>query len=126
MDQSFSTKYNPQLFKWLKTSFNQSTNFKFANNLQLKDRGRSASNNISLTGSFTFDPDQLVKSIFKTSAKPTAPRPRAKPPAKGQSEKREDPDQVEKEDKKEEKNSLKNRIIREKMLKYLYDNAKMN
>lgn len=96
MDQSFGTKYNPQLFKWLKTNFNYSTNFKFANNLQLKDRGRSASNNTSFTGSFTFDPDQLIKSIFKPSPASRAPRTRAKPPAPKPAEKREDePDQKE-------------------------------
>ncbi len=108
MDQSFSAKYNPQFFKWLKSSLNYSTGFKFSNNLQLKDRGRNASNNSSITGSFTFDPDQMVKSIFKTSGKATTtPRSRTKPPAKGQPGKKEAPDQIEQENKKEEKKEEK-------------------
>ena len=102
MDQSFSTKFNPQLFRWLKTSFNYSTNFKFSNNLQLKDRGRSASNSNSMTGSFTFDPDQLVKSIFKQSSRGQAPRSRARPPARRPTDKKEEPGEKEPEEKKKE------------------------
>ncbi len=76
LDQSFSTRYNPQFFRWLKTSFSQSSGFKFSNNLQLKDRGRNASNNTSFTGNFTFDTDQFVKSIFRPAPKAPAQQPR--------------------------------------------------
>jgi len=101
MDQSFSTKYNPQVFRWLKTNFNYSANFKFTNNLQLKERGRNAASNTSLSGSFTFDPDQLIKSVFKTSPQSTKPRTSVRPPARKQTDKKEDQDQKkEKEEKK--------------------------
>jgi len=68
MSQMASAKYNPQLFRWLKTNISYTTNFKYSNNLQLKDRGRNASNNTNITTSLTFDPDNLIKSIFKKSA----------------------------------------------------------
>ncbi len=101
MDQSFSTKYNPQFFSWLKTNFNYSTNFKFTNNIQLKDRGRSASNNTSFSSSFTFDPDRLVKSIFKPTPSTRTRRSQKRPPAKKTpTEKKEDQQKKEKEEKK--------------------------
>lgn len=81
LDQSFSTKYNPNLAKWLKTTFSYNTNFKWSNNLQQKDRGRSAQNNTSINGSFTFDPDQLINSVFKKSSRPRVTRGRRRPPA---------------------------------------------
>ena len=106
LDQSFSTKYNPQIFRWLKTSFNYSAGFKYSNNLLLKDRGGlSASNNTSRTGSFTFDPDQLIKSIFKSTPAAHPPATRTRPPVIKQPEKKEESEenQKEKEEKQEEK-----------------------
>lgn len=81
MDQSLSTKYNPQLFSWLKTNFSYTTQFRWTNNIQLQDRGRSASNNTSFNSSFTFEPDRLIKSIFKQSSSAQQPRGARKPPA---------------------------------------------
>ncbi|MFZ5515446.1 MAG: cell surface protein SprA [Candidatus Zhuqueibacterota bacterium] len=93
LDQSFSTKFNPTIAKWLKTTFSYSTMFKWSNNLQQKDRGRSASNNSSINGSFTFDPDQLMKSVFKKSTRPATrqqgkPKPGAKPSPNPEQEKK--------------------------------------
>ncbi|UCE04391.1 MAG: cell surface protein SprA [bacterium] len=107
MDQSFSTKYNPQLFSWLKTNLNYSTNFKFTNNLQLKDRGRNASNNTALTASFTFDPDRLVKSMFKTSPKTSTSRVQRRPPVKKPTETKEDQKKEEQQKKKAAINPFK-------------------
>jgi len=101
MDQSLSTKYNPQFFRWLKSNLNYSTNFKFTNNLQLKDRGRNASNNTSLSASMTFDPDQLIKSIFKTSPSKRTPRPRRTTTPRKQPGQKDD--QKQPDEKKEEK-----------------------
>jgi len=101
MDQSFGTKFNPQFFSWLKTSFSYSAQFKWTNNLQLKDRGRSASNNRSINGSFTFDPDKLIKSIFKPSPKSPATSGRRRPPVKKPTEQK--TDQEEEQEKQEKK-----------------------
>ncbi len=93
MSQSISAKFNPQLFRWLKTNFSYSAKFKFSNNLQLKDRGRNASNNNSITTSLTFDPDQFVKSLFKKSSGTRVKRrrpPAKKPPDKSDQDKKED------------------------------------
>lgn len=79
LDQSFSGKYNPTLFRWLKTNFSYTTNFQFSNNLQLKERGKSASNNTTIQTSFTFDPDNLISSLFKKSASSQGPKNRKIP-----------------------------------------------
>ena len=110
MGQSFSTKYNPQFFKWLKTNFNYSTNFNFTNNLQLKDRGRNASNNSSLSASLTFDPDQLAKSIFKTSSRTRTSRPRRRPPSQKQPGKKDEQKEPEQQKEKEKKKSSLNPV----------------
>ncbi len=104
MDQSFSTKYNPQLVSWLKTNLSYTTNFKFTNNLQLKDRGRSAGNNTNVTASFNFDPDRLLKSIFKQTPPPRGGRTAAPPrPPAGKASGREEPKDQSKETSKDDK-----------------------
>jgi len=67
VDQSASMKYNPKFFSWISTNFSYSANYKWTNNLQLQSTGtgRSASNNNSISGSFTFDPSKLITSLTK-------------------------------------------------------------
>ena len=82
LNQSFSAKYNPQFFRWLKSNFSYSTTFNYANNLQLREQGRSAKNNRSLQASFTFDPDKMVKALFKKSAAPRKRRSKRNVPSR--------------------------------------------
>jgi len=109
LSQSFSTKYNPQFFSWLKSNLSYSSTFKFSNNLQLKDRGRSASNNTSLNASFTFDPDRMVKSIFKSSSRSRRGRAARRPAARRRpaGKTKEEPKQEPKKKKKMSLNPLK-------------------
>ena len=90
MDQSLSTKYNPQFFSWLKTNFSYSTQFRWTNNVQLQDRGRSASNNTSLNSSFTFDPDRLIKSVFRPTSQAQPARGARRPTPEKQPDKKEE------------------------------------
>ncbi len=78
VDQNTSAKFNPKIFKWLTTNFSYSSNFQWSNNLQLKSTGtgRSASNNGTVSGNFTFDPDKLIKSFMGSDNRKT---PRRKP-----------------------------------------------
>lgn len=68
IDQSSGMKYNPKLVTWLSTNFSYTTSYKWTNNLQLQNTGtgRSASNNNSISGSFTFDPNKLITSMTKS------------------------------------------------------------
>ena len=76
LNQSFSAKYNPQIARWLKTNLSYSTQFRFSNNLQLKERGRNASNNTSVQASLTFNPNQMISALFKKGNKSSATRRR--------------------------------------------------
>ncbi|HDQ00690.1 MAG TPA: cell surface protein SprA [bacterium] len=87
LDQSFSFKFNPNLFRWLKTNFSYSSNFKFSNNLQLRERGKSASNNSSAQASFTFDPENMINSLFKKSTGRAPQRGRRPTPGRGGAQK---------------------------------------
>ncbi|MCI0496280.1 cell surface protein SprA [candidate division KSB1 bacterium] len=107
MDQSLSTKYNPQFFSWLKTNFSYSTQFRWTNNIQLQDRGRSATNNTSFNGSFTFEPDRLIKSIFKQPSKAQPPRGARTAPAAKQPEKKDEKPEEKKDQAKPSFNPLK-------------------
>jgi len=103
MTQAFSTKFNPQLSRWLKVNFSYSTNFKYSNNLQLKDRGRNASNNTNFTTSFTFDPDAMTKAIFKKSSSKKNVRGRRTAPSRKGKQNQTKKSQTKKDDKKEDK-----------------------
>lgn len=107
MDQSLSTKYNPQFFSWMKTSFSYSTQFRWSNNIQLQDRGRNASNNTSFNGSFTFEPDRFIKSIFKQSPQAQSPRGVRKPPTPKQPDKKDETPEEKKDSEKSSFNPLK-------------------
>lgn len=64
INQSFSSTYNPKVFNWLTTNFKYSTSFKWSNNLQQRETGRSTQNNANITASTSFDPNRMVKSLF--------------------------------------------------------------
>ena len=94
VDQSASSKFNPKIVNWLTTNFSYTTSYKWSNNLQLQSTGtgRSAANNNSITGSFTFDPDKMVKSFSKSNkrrGRPTRGRRATDPGEKGQGDEEE-------------------------------------
>ncbi|MBL7094156.1 cell surface protein SprA [candidate division KSB1 bacterium] len=116
MNQMFKTTYNPQLARWLKTNVTYSTNFKFSNNLQLKDRGRNASNNTSLNTSLTFDPDNLVKSLFKKSSSTRGRSTRGRRPASNRNKRTEEKPEQEKKEKGKQKDKKKSSFSPKKIL----------
>jgi len=66
--QTFSAKYNPNFVKWLTSNFSYNSSFRWSNNIQQPETGRSASNNTTITGNFSFNPNQMIQSLFKIGA----------------------------------------------------------
>lgn len=62
--QAFTAKYNPNIVKWLTTNFSYTSNYNWNYQLSTPITGRSASNNTSINGTFTFDPNRMINSIF--------------------------------------------------------------
>ncbi|MCI0513377.1 cell surface protein SprA [candidate division KSB1 bacterium] len=107
-NQTFSAKYNPNFVKWLTTNFSYSSNFRWNNNIQQPLTGRSASNNGTISGNFSFNPSQMVSSIFGIKPgtavrRPAAPKPREEPPEKKVDETKDEPKDDKKDAKKDEK-----------------------
>lgn len=101
VDQSAGAKFNPKLFQWLTTNFAYTASYRWSNNLQLANTGtgRSASNNNSITGSFTFDPNKLISSLTKDSQRKGRPPQVKKPPSKKREEEKKKEEKEEKEPK---------------------------
>jgi cell surface protein SprA len=62
-NQSFSTRYSPNVLSWLNTNFNYTSNFRYTNNIQQRVIGRSAGTNASFTASATLRFSQLFQSL---------------------------------------------------------------
>lgn len=75
-NQTVSAKYNPNIVKWLTGNLSFNSNFRWANNIQYKTTGRSASTANTYTGNMTLDPNKMFRSLFRynPSAKKTTRR----------------------------------------------------
>jgi hypothetical protein len=90
--QTFTVRYNPNVFSWLNNTFNYSSNYGFTDNIQQRLTGRSARNSVTRSADFTLRWQQLAQSIFGTGKKKTSGRPtpgateRRPPPKEGKEE----------------------------------------
>jgi cell surface protein SprA len=73
--QQVSSNFNPTIFSWLTHSIKYSANYRWNNNLQMKDKGTGKSTSIMTTGNF--NPQNFVKSFHKkrSSKSPRIQRP---------------------------------------------------
>jgi len=108
--QSFNVRYNPSFTSWMNNNFSYSSTYRFSNNIQQVDVGRSAgvSTNISATASIRLSTFFQSLQRKKTSAPPSGTqRPAPGRPTPGQGAKEE---KKEKETKGEEENKPPERL----------------
>ncbi len=91
--QSFSARYSPNIVSWLNNNVSYSSNYRFNNNLQNRETGRSASVNVTRSADFTFKWKTLVNSFLGKGKKGSRSRGRSTPPDRnrGDTGRREDP-----------------------------------
>jgi hypothetical protein len=77
--QSFSARYNPNLFSWVNNSFSYSSNYRFNNNIQQRTTGRSAGVNTNKSAQFTLRLKQFTKSLFGSGKQSPGRRGRRSP-----------------------------------------------
>jgi len=61
INQQISTRFNPSIFRWLKSDFSYKANFRYTNNIQQRKLGKSASTTSTISGSITLTPSMLFK-----------------------------------------------------------------
>ncbi|MGP8321947.1 MAG: hypothetical protein ACT6FE_06460, partial [Methanosarcinaceae archaeon] len=66
INQTFSTQFNPKFSRWLTTTLKFSSGFKWSNNLQQRETGKSSQNDNNITASLNFDPNKMIQSLFNT------------------------------------------------------------
>ena len=69
INQNFSVKYNPKLFSWLTNNFNYTAGYKYGYNRQSRSAARSASSNQNMSASLSFNPSQLMKTIYRPAGR---------------------------------------------------------
>ena len=99
--QSFKFQLNPNLSAWLKFNVTASTNFNYSYNIQQKNLGKSASNNITYGANMTFTPKVLFQKLSRKKTTPQQKRPRTTVP-----QKQEDLDKEDEAEKEKKKKSL--------------------
>jgi hypothetical protein len=72
--QSFSLRYNPNLFNWLVNNFNYTSNYRFTNNIQQQQVGRNTGTNVSFTASTTLRLAQMFEPLTRRKSTTTPPR----------------------------------------------------
>jgi len=86
--QAFTAKYNPNIVKWLTSNLSYSSNYNWNYQLSTPITGRSATNNTTIGGTFTLDPNKMITSIFRMSSAGSSPgrklpvKPKDKDPEK--------------------------------------------
>lgn len=100
INQTVRAQFNPSLSNWFKTNFSANTNFRYNNNIQQKNLGKSATSQTNYSASVTFTPKALVQKF--TKKRPTTGRVRRTAPPKKEEQKEEDK-KGEQEEKEEDK-----------------------
>ena len=97
VSQTFTVRYNPNVFSWLNNTFNYSSNYGFTDNIQQRLTGRGARNSVTRSADFTLRWQQLAQAIFGTGKKKPSGRPtpgateRRPPPGEGEGKEEEPP-----------------------------------
>jgi cell surface protein SprA len=79
--QSFGVKYSPNLFSWLNPNLNYSSNYRYSNNIQQGNVGRSAGTTKSFTASTNLRFAELFQIFKRKESSPGRETPERKRPA---------------------------------------------
>ena len=106
VNQTAGLKYTPNLFAWFNPNFTYNSNYRYTNNIQQGDVGRSAGTSTSLTANSTLRFSDLFK-IFKRKDSPS----RGETPERKRQAPRPPPGQQQPEDEPEDEDGEPRRLI---------------